>query len=232
MSTLWQKKKRKNLPPSFFFIIFNCFPFFIFWLKLSLHYFWSLPGFHTKRWSVNNKLSRVNSVMTCSFWISDESVCLCLIPSLHVSSCHWAFVVPRLWFCSSVPAAPGREQQPGCVCHSQLMQTLIGCWLPAGLHAPPPPLLSESCPCCACCSVSAESLCALGLRVWSCVQEDIGDIQALRGRKVEAHFASFSLFTRGNTITRSGDEEETSLWHLTGRPSIPNSMRCSYGRQG
>lgn len=47
-----------------------------------------------------------------------------------------------------------------------------------------------------------------------------------------SHFASFSLFTRGNTITRSGDEEETSLWHLTGRPSIPNSMRCSYGRQG
>ena len=170
--------------------------------------------------------------MTCSFWTSDESAaCVSL---LHFTSplVIGPYVVPRLWFCSSVPAAPGGEQQPGCVvCHSQLAQTLIGCWLPAGLQAPPP-LRAESCPCCACCSVSAEALCALGLRVWSCVQEDIGDIQALRGRKVEAHCASFSLFTRGNTITRSGDEEETSLWHLTGKPSIPNSMRCSYGRQG
>lgn len=99
-------------------------------------------------------------------------------------------------------------------------------------HAPP---LHRSPACAALVAVSAEGLCALGL--WSCGQEERISVTARRAEEEKSRCSLVSFHSsfwgiRLNREIAAEKRAETSLWHLTGRPSIPNSMRCSYGRQG
>lgn len=142
----------------------------------------------------------------------------------------------RLWSCSYVPAASGSRcwKVAGRLPVSVKAGTDAD-WLVAGRGAAGSTSPSESCPCCACCSerggfarsqVTRMKLWRRGYRRHPATP---------RRRKVEALFLSFhssgwgiQLSPRKAAERKQGNEFVAFNW----RPSIPNSMRCSYGRQG